>query len=183
MLNSPPSRGGRGAGVPIDWCIMSCSFKKAMFYPEIYKVNKLQLKRYHYLTLKYLLCNACMHLYFVVPTKALARYKPIKQPGKLKFIILTSNNQRLRSAGDNDRGSKLLCVLSFTWETRNQITASLSPDKTKESAVSYFFFPGLRPRFSRLAALPLACLDLACGNFAKKNKRLLAVYFQVFFFL
>ena len=31
-----------------------------MFYPEIYKVNKLQLKRYHYLTLKYLLCNACM---------------------------------------------------------------------------------------------------------------------------
>ena len=37
-----------------------------MFYPEIYKVNKLQLKRYHYLTLKYLLCNACMHLYFVV---------------------------------------------------------------------------------------------------------------------
>ena len=80
----------------------------------IKRVNRLQLKRYHYLTLKYLLCNACMHLYFVVPTKALARYKPIKQPGKLKFIILTSNNQRLRSAGDNDRGSKLLCVLSFT---------------------------------------------------------------------
>ena len=34
----------------------------------------------------------------------------------------------------------------------------------------------LRPRFSRLAALPLASLGFACSNFAKKkNKRLLAV--------
>ena len=50
-----------------------------MFCPEIYIVLKLQLKRYQYLTLKYLLSNACMHLYFVVATKALARYEPIKQ--------------------------------------------------------------------------------------------------------
>ena len=35
--------------------------------------------------------------------------------------------------------------------------------------------PDLRPRFSRLSALPLACLGFACSNFAKKNKRLLAV--------
>ena len=39
-----------------------------------------------------------------------------------------------------------------------------------------FFFSGLRPRFSRLAASPLACLGFACSNFAKKNKRLLVVY-------
>ena len=32
------------------------------------------------------------------------------------------------------------------------------------------------PRFSRLAALPLVCLGFACSNFAKKSKRLLAVY-------
>ena len=32
------------------------------------------------------------------------------------------------------------------------------------------------PRFSRLAALPLVCLGFACSDFAKKNKRLLAVY-------
>ena len=30
-------------------------------------------------------------------------------------------------------------------------------------------------RFSGFAALPLACLGFACSNFAKKNKRLLAV--------
>ena len=34
----------------------------------------------------------------------------------------------------------------------------------------------LRPRFSRLAALPLASWGLAFSNFAKKKKRLLAVY-------
>ena len=71
-----------------------------MFYPEIYKVHKLQLKRYHYLTLKYLLCNACMHLYFVVATKPLHVTSSLS---KLKYIILTSNHLRLRSAGDNDR--------------------------------------------------------------------------------
>ena len=32
-----------------------------------------------------------------------------------------------------------------------------------------------RPRFSRQAAWPLACLGFACSNFAKKNKRPLAV--------
>ena len=32
-----------------------------------------------------------------------------------------------------------------------------------------------KPRFSRQAASPLACLGFACSNFAKKNKRLLAV--------
>ena len=41
--------------------------------------------------------------------------------------------------------------------------------------VFFFSFSGLRPPFSRLAASPLACLGLACSNFAKKNKRLLAV--------
>ena len=79
-----------------------------MFYPEICKVHKLQLKRYHYLTLKYLSCNACMHLYFVVATKALASYELIKQT-QIYYIILTSNHQRLRSVGDNDRRSKSLC--------------------------------------------------------------------------
>ena len=58
------------------------------------------------------------------------------------------------------------------------LTASLSQDRTKESAVSYFFFSGLRPQFSRVNS-PLAFLGFACSNynFAKKNKRLLAVYF------
>ena len=41
---------------------------------------------------------------------------------------------------------------------------------------SYFFFLGLRPRFSRQAASLLECLGFACSKFAKKNKRLLAVY-------
>ena len=49
------------------------------------------------------------------------------------------------------------------------MTALLSPDRTKESAVSYFFFSGLRPRFSRQAASPLAWLGFACSNFAKKR--------------
>ena len=46
----------------------------------------------------------------------------------------------------------------------------------REKTVSYFFLSGLRPRFSRQAASPLAWLGFACSNFAKKNKRLLAVY-------
>ena len=49
------------------------------------------------------------------------------------------------------------------------MTALLSPDRTKESAVSYFFFSGLRPRFSRQSASPLAWLGFACSNFAKKR--------------
>ena len=52
----------------------------------------------------------------------------------------------------------------------------MSSDKTKESAVSYFSFSGLRPCFSRLVALPLSWLGFTGSNFAKKNKRLLAVY-------
>ena len=39
----------------------------------------------------------------------------------------------------------------------------------------FSFYLGLRPRFSRKAASPLACLGFVCSNFAKKNKRLLAV--------
>ena len=39
----------------------------------------------------------------------------------------------------------------------------------------FFFFLGLRPHFSGKAASPLACLGFVCGNFANKNKRLLAV--------
>ena len=35
------------------------------------------------------------------------------------------------------------------------------------------FLLGLTPSF--LAASPLACLGFACSNFAKKNKRLLAI--------
>ena len=37
---------------------------------------------------------------------------------KLKYIMLTSNNKRFRSAGDNDWRSKSLCFayyISFTW--------------------------------------------------------------------
>ena len=37
------------------------------------------------------------------------------------------------------------------------LTASFSPDKTKEPSVSYFFFSGLRLRLSLLTASPLAC--------------------------
>ena len=37
------------------------------------------------------------------------------------------------------------------------------------------YYIALRPRFSWQAASPLACLGFACSNFAKKNKRLLAV--------
>ena len=62
----------------------------------IKKVNRLQLKRYHYLTLKYLLCNACMHLYFVVATKALARYKPIKQT-QIYYSGALARSKRARS--------------------------------------------------------------------------------------
>ena len=40
-------------------------------------------------------------------------------------------------------------------------------------------FEGLRPHFSRLNS-PFAFLGFGCYNFAKKNKRLLAVYDGVY---
>ena len=49
----------------------------------------------------------------------------------------------------------------------------------REKTVSFFFFSGLRPRFSRQEASPLACLGFAFSDFAKKNKRLLAVYIRI----
>ena len=46
-------------------------------------------------------------------------------------------------------------------------------DQTRKDGL-LFFLLGLTPSF--LAASPLACLGFACSNFAKKNKRLLAVF-------
>ena len=60
-------------------------------------------------------------------------------------------------------------------ETRKDSLCKDGPLPQKKKNVSYFFFSGLRPRFSRQAASPLACLGFACSNFAKKNNRLLAV--------
>ena len=54
-------------------------------------------------------------------------------------------------------------------------SATANHDVTITIRVSYFVFSGLRPRYSRVAALPLVCLGFACSNFAKKSKRLLAV--------
>ena len=57
-------------------------------------------------------------------------------------------------------------------ETRKDLQPvyRLPPSLRKKKNVSFFFFSGLRPRFSRQQASPLACLGFACSNFAKKNK-------------
>ena len=60
-------------------------------------------------------------------------------------------------------------LLGYNWLIKLPWQLLFSPDRTKESAVSYFFFSGLRPRFSRQAASPLAWLGFACSNFAKKR--------------
>ena len=60
-------------------------------------------------------------------------------------------------------------------ETRKDSLCTDVPPPSGKKNVSYFFFSGLRPRFSRQAASPLACLGFVCSNFAKKNKRLLVV--------
>ena len=66
-------------------------------------------------------------------------------------------------------------LLGFNWLIKLPWQLRCPQTKQKSQQVSYFFFSGLRPRFSRLAALPLMCLGFACSNFAKKNKRMLAV--------
>ena len=43
-------------------------------------------------------------------------------------------------------------------------------------AFSFTFLLSCAGKFTRQQASPLACLGFACSNFAKKNKRLLAVY-------
>ena len=50
-------------------------------------------------------------------------------------------------------------------------SAIANHDVIRREKTSYFFLSGLRPCFSRLASL-----GFACSNFAKKTKRLLAVY-------
>ena len=60
-------------------------------------------------------------------------------------------------------------------ETKKESLCTDVPPLSEKKNVSHFFFSGLRPRFSRQAASPLACLSFACSNFAKKNKRLLTV--------
>ena len=55
-------------------------------------------------------------------------------------------------------------------ETKKESLCTHVPPPSEKKSVSYFFFSGLRPRFSRQAASPLAC-----SNFARKNKGLLAV--------
>ena len=60
-------------------------------------------------------------------------------------------------------------------ETRKDSLWTDVPPPSEKKNVSFFFFSGLRPRFSPQAASTLACLGFACSNFAKKNNRLLAV--------
>ena len=48
----------------------------------------------------------------------------------------------------------------------------MSPDRTKESAVSYFSSRA----YALVSRSKQACLGSACSDFAKKNRRLLAVY-------
>ena len=58
------------------------------------------------------------------------------------------------------------------------LTASFSPDRTKEPAVSYFFLLGLTLSFMAAHgfAARVYCVGYAWSNFEKKNKRLLAVF-------
>ena len=57
-------------------------------------------------------------------------------------------------------------------ETKKESLCTDVPIPQKKKNVFYFFFSGLRPRFSPQAASPPACLGFTCSNFAKKNKRL-----------
>ena len=58
----------------------------------------------------------------------------------------------------------------------------MSPARQNKRVSSLLFFLlGLTPSFLAQAASPLASLGFACGNFAKKNKRLLTVYASVTF--
>ena len=55
-------------------------------------------------------------------------------------------------------------------ETRKDSLCTDVPPPSEKKNVSYFFFSGLRSRFWRKAASPLACLGFAWSNFAKEKK-------------
>jgi len=94
------------------------------------------------------------------------------------------NSEFTQQDGRKKRTANLDCLQSaFSLKIRLVLISSsavpnhdvIITETRREKTVSYYFFLGLRPRFSRFPASPLACLGFACGNFAKKNKRLLAV--------
>ena len=67
-------------------------------------------------------------------------------------------------------------MIGFNWLIKLPGQPRFPQTEQKSQQSLQFFFSGLRPRLSRLAASLLACLGFSCSNFAKKNKRLLAVY-------
>ena len=73
------------------------------------------------------------------------------------------------------KGNRFLDCLQSAFSLKIRPVLISSSAIAYHDVIIYFFFSGLRPRFSWQAASPLARLGFACGNFAKKNKRLLAV--------
>ena len=63
-----------------------------------------------------------------------------------------------------------LVLISSSSIANHDVILLITIETRREKTDCYFFFLGLSPRFS-----PLASLGFACSNFAKKNKRLLAV--------
>ena len=58
----------------------------------------------------------------------------------------------------------------------NYLDSFVVPRKRVSSLLFFLLWLMLSFFVAWLAALPLACFGFACSNFAKKNKRLLAVY-------
>ena len=55
-------------------------------------------------------------------------------------------------------------------ETKKERLCTDVPPPSEKKSVSYFFFSGLRPRFSRQAASPLACSNFAhCSQSSLKE--------------
>ena len=74
-------------------------------------------------------------------------------------LLLSSNNQRLRSAGDNDRRSKRFCssavlCVSFTWQmvkTRVISVRAIESPKTRDQ-ITFCTFPSFLVKSKRMLA-------------------------------
>ena len=71
-------------------------------------------------------------------------------------------------------------LLGFNWLIKLpwQLRCPQTEQKGQQSIIFFSWAYALSSRGSQLNS-PLACLNFACSNFAKKNKRLLAVYIKL----
>ena len=114
--------------------------------------------------------------------KAGCLLRPFKIPfphWNRKYDLLQGRSQWLTEQGLTN-SYKLLDCLQSSFSFKILLVLSLqAPLQTTTLCYNKglgrdFFLLVLTPSF--IAASPLACLGFACSNFAKKNKRLLAVY-------